>query len=396
MFRPVGGVPGTGKTYYIMNLLTTEFFEWNKSLDRWDYKKDKNGNDIVVTFFSNIDGLKLPHINIDQYFIRENITFRDFFTNEYFKAHTEEFGKTVILLDECNRYFPTDFKDDKDLLPGTKEYFDRSCIFFFEYHRHWSLDIYFTCPNLDRLSTSIRNLAEFEIHSIKKAFTIHNEFRYDFMNDRSKGAKPIGGKKLKPNLKIFALYKSFDGDEVTHNVRPLRKMLLLLAVLVVLVGFSIKTFMHFMTPDKPEVVTKPKKPATISQKLNQRLPQSQLQSEQGVSPARAAAAETVAVVKDQIVNFVMVNLGGFWVGNQVKAIDFFGTLIPINEFPYAITQDRVNFKINALIPMEVLSAVRPGGTWIDSRGVMKPDKILIDYRPELSPSLETMNPVKGG
>jgi len=117
MISIVTGVPGSGKSFYMVNYLS-KFFTFD------DFYKEFHLKDNVLVI-SNIDGLKVPHLRLDSpqlignpdEGIQGKYTVEQFFTVANFEKLMEikRIKNVILLIDEAQRLFPRDFKD-KDVL----------------------------------------------------------------------------------------------------------------------------------------------------------------------------------------------------------------------------------------------------------------------------------------
>jgi hypothetical protein len=148
MLQIIYGVPGSGKSYYAV----------------WNIKKtiEKNNNVVII---SNIENLKLSHLNLDE--LINNYGGLDKFFNvdcEFWKMDIEK--KKILFIDECQRYFH-------------KKFFSNSVFFWFQYHRHLNVDIYLITQSYRVLPTELVVLSELVIQAIPSSFRFfNNSFRY--------------------------------------------------------------------------------------------------------------------------------------------------------------------------------------------------------------------------
>ncbi len=151
------GVPGSGKTFFLIKSLTDLFYTWNEELNRFELKPEHK-NLIVI---SNVEGLNLDHKDLDTlisdrcltlakrkftelmtdkdlpdmdelitdyYYDFKNEGIRWFFNYEYQERLCQEFGPIVYAIEESQRYF-----DGQKI---GREKWLREVLFFFEKHRH--------------------------------------------------------------------------------------------------------------------------------------------------------------------------------------------------------------------------------------------------------------------
>ncbi|MBX0311484.1 MAG: zonular occludens toxin domain-containing protein [Sulfurihydrogenibium sp.] len=148
MLSIIYGVPGSGKSYYAV-------YQIKKMLD-----EKKN-----IVLISNIENLKLTHLNLDE-LIYQYGGIEKFFNVEceFWKTDVEK--KKVLFIDEAQRYF-------------NKKFFSSSVFFFFQYHRHLNTDIYLITQSYKTLPTELVVLAEIVIQAVPSSFRwFRNSFRY--------------------------------------------------------------------------------------------------------------------------------------------------------------------------------------------------------------------------
>ena len=149
MIQIIYGVPGSGKSYYAV----------------YNIKKiiDKNKDNVVL--ISNIENLKLSHINLDE-IIQRYGGIDNFFNvdNEFWKTDIEK--KKILFIDESQRYF-------------NKKFFSSTVFFFFQYHRHLNVDIYLITQSYKTLPTELVVLSEVVIQAVPSSFRFfRSSFRY--------------------------------------------------------------------------------------------------------------------------------------------------------------------------------------------------------------------------
>ena len=338
--KVITGVPGSGKSFFAVKEVISKHFEWNDDFNQW---VNKTG----VTIISNINGLRLPHVRFKQYLREEGIDYRRFFTVNYFdKILIPRFHKVVILLDEAQKMFPTNFKDVKGAEDNPEEL---SNFYFFEYHRHLSSDVYIIGQLWTRFSPNIVNLSEYQIDAQRRSLSVVGEFKYFFRN----GFEVYYKKTLKPDKKIFALYQSTDTEENKGGeIRPIRRLAIFIAVGFLCVFISGKYLIHRMTGSSHENhvsnVDKVSKP---------------------VVPLKAAAigrVETAAAIGSKPLplpeSVTRIKLGGMWFGKRLVGIEFFGRVVPVSEFTYHFEANSSDLTVVADIPDGILGQVQRAQT----------------------------------
>jgi len=332
MIKGITGVPGSGKSYFAVKLVTDKYFKWNKLLLEWEQRNKKK----PVTIFSNVSGLKLPHISLDNYFHDKSITYEQFFTVPYMEKVIEKYGRVLILLDEAQKFVPSDYRNT-------------DVLFFFQYHRHLGIDIILTFQTWFSISRKVTDLMEFEIRAVRRSFSIVGELRYHyyFGNERH------GGMKLHPDHNIFALYKSFEQAPNEKPPQPVKKLILLIlvAILVFFVGWKYFLGM-FEAPKKFSTANISSKPAPVSTSPLKDKGRAVLLPGEAVPPSYELPLEPVRI------SVTRVQLGGFWYGNKLIAVDFFGHLVNVEDLQYQYQDDYENHKVYVMVPDSILAQIK--------------------------------------
>ncbi len=343
--KVITGKPGSGKTAFAVKEVIAKHFKWNDDFNEWQ-------NLTNVTIISNISGLRLPHINFEKYLKDNNITFRNFFTENYFKKILiPKYEKVAILLDEAQKYFPFNFKDVRGAEDNAEEL---SNFFFFEHHRHNSSDVYLIGQLWTRFAPNIVNLAEYQIDAQPRTLSVAGEFTYFFMNGRDIYHR----KRMKFDKRIFALYQSTTTEEIKgKEIRPIRKIIIICLIFLFAAGMLAKYTYSRILPDQPIETPKSSQSSTINQSIK---PQ---QKPAVVSPRRVETAaegenKTAAVHQIKPDSTVTVRLGGVWMGRKLVGVEFFGKVVPVREFTYSYHQDNVNLAVYAQIPVDILDQVQ--------------------------------------
>ena len=237
MINLITGTPGAGKTYLAVKLLTEKYFYWHRK-DKQFYRNEKSKK---YTIFTNISGLNLPHKNLDDIFKEQNLTFEQFFTPAYQDKLHKKYADIIYVIDECQQFIPSRFSD-KDV------------ILYFDTHRHYGDKIWLVTQDFKKICISINTLVELEYRAVKATFSILGEFRY---NIKSNG-QIFKRKTVRKDKRIFALYKSFQGDDQEQHSNPLKYIIIILIVAFIGLGFF---FYDMITPDpiEPEKIVKTQK-----------------------------------------------------------------------------------------------------------------------------------------
>jgi zona occludens toxin (predicted ATPase) len=325
MIKGITGVPGSGKSYFAVHLIVQKYYKWDPVILEWIPRNKRK----PLTIFSNVVGLKLPHFNLDDYFLERDITYEDFFTVPYMEKVVEKYGQVLLLIDEAQKFFPSDYRN-KDVL------------FLFQYHRHLGIDIILTFQTWASITRKITDLMEFEIRAVRRSFSIVGEFRYHYYF----GLERHGGTKLIPDQKIFNLYKSFTQDSHSKPPRPARKLLVLILVALVVFFVGWKLFLGMFEPPTKTVAKDVKDSVTSSPKSG------------GALTGHPPAISAVPAPVQKIDPMTRIQLGGFWVGRHLVAIDFFGRLIKTSQFTYPYQDDFENQRVWVSVPDSILAQIK--------------------------------------
>lgn len=343
MIKGVAGVPRAGKTYFCVDEISRKYFKFDSEYSEWKVLKSKEYDSLLI--ISNIKNFKLADYTIDKYIEINNLTFEQFFSVPYWENFNEINPKIkiIILIDEAQRFFPSNYKND-------------DVLFFFQYHGHLGIDIYLTYQSWFSISRKITDLMEFEIRAVRQSLKLGSEFRYHFYS----GMDKIGSTTRRANKMVFALYKSFDIQSLEKPPRPIRKVLFFGLILVVfLVFFTINFVNSFGTRNADKNIKKDiSAVSSVSLSSSPSLPLKKEQAGGGAGPTdRPRAAITLPHTIS--VETTRVPLGGMWWGDRLVGIEFFGQVIPVQDFTYQFTADFEKKQILASVPDSVLAQIKP-------------------------------------
>lgn len=245
----VTGKPGAGKTYLLLHLLTTLYYHFNDKLQKWiiNLHPDED-NQKPYTIISNIEGLLLPHIDLDNYIKKCGVPVLKFFTEPYQKQIAEKYPNVIYIIDECQRYFDQKMNDT-------------DCLYFFEHHRHLGIDIYLMAQTYERINRNIRGLEYKRYHAITRMMSLFGEFSYSIISDKEK----VDTKIVRKNKKLFELYKSRERKEITKSKNPFIKYFIISIIVALLSLYFFKT--TFLDSGKKKLEEKKKDIKTV-QTLN--------------------------------------------------------------------------------------------------------------------------------
>ncbi|MEO5358465.1 MAG: zonular occludens toxin domain-containing protein [Nitrospirae bacterium YQR-1] len=232
MIHFITGKPGGGKSYYAVYKIVEEYFVLDK--ESGEYKKKS-----PVCIVSNIDNFKLKDIDLRTAVSKHGLN--GVFNESYIHAIRDEvnFGKDVhviYVVDEAQVMFPADFKE-------------RDILTFFEYHRHYGMDIWLITQNSIKVTREIRVLSEYMIVAIPISRRLNRKkFQYKWMSDKDL----IKKESLPIDNNIFSLYTSFVYKPKSISFNIFTRVFVILVLLLILLFVSWKVFKKSFAPPKPK------------------------------------------------------------------------------------------------------------------------------------------------
>ena len=236
------GVPGSGKSYYLVR-----YAESVKN------KIDLKTNELVYyKIVHNISGYKngvfvdfgetyLPKIvELNQYFLSVK---KSVDKDQLLIKKAEELGLYHILLivDECHLYFVNDYSDK-----GKQQYY--ALLWFISYHRHLFVDMVLATQNLSLVDYKFKAFAEYFVKAVPSSlrFSLFNKFKYIYYPDSKMwNDTKYKVEQIKPEKRIFDLYTSGDSVKKQKVFLPTLLIIAGLSVLVALLWYVFqRSFQH--------------------------------------------------------------------------------------------------------------------------------------------------------
>lgn len=359
----VTGVPGSGKTYFVVREVVSKNYRFSKTYGEWVPKELKK----KVTIITNIAGLKLPHIKLDDILQENNYkSHRNLFTLNGIKPVQEKYGYLVIIIDEAQGYFPRSFRDN----PGTSNGEDNnnSVFYFFEKHRHEGIDIYLCAQLFGRLNPDIANLFEYHIHAVRRSFSIGGEFKFRVYL----GGIEVSVIKFPFSKSIGAIYQTVQVEEELQGkkVHPYRKYMIWGSLLMIFLAVMISTFIYMfknLAKTDDVAVSLPKfdnqgrkiitNPNLIKQQqasrvlLETRSPAGALKQDKSASEFKPVDAQPI----EKNEKFVNIRTGGMWFDGKLVAIQIFENMYTQDTIPFSYNIDPDNRYVDVLVPSEILT-----------------------------------------
>lgn len=215
MITLLTGIPGSGKSYM--------------AVEHVSRMKDQS------KVLHNIEGFKLG-ISLDQFSIDNNIKKIDVFRKSYHEKNDTLYGWTIII-DEAAELFPKSLRDT-------------DIISFFDYHRHYGIDVFLITQDIKKVTPDITCLAESHYRAASGAA---NPIPGFLIYQQIVGGESVSRKWLRKKKEVFALYKSTNN----HSSKTLNvgKVYLVVALVAAVVGlYSLKTwFSSFKPKNQPPV-----------------------------------------------------------------------------------------------------------------------------------------------
>lgn len=220
----VTGVPGCGKTFYMVNHLMKTYYDYLKTSGIFVLKKqfqeDKEKGLQELKIITNIEELKIPHLSLDT-ILKECKFSRDdaqrFFCYEYqLKVH-QKYPRIVYMIDEAQQYFR----------PTSKMLDD--CKYYFEKHRHFGDDVYIASQDRSKVNKEIALIAEKEIRGVPRSLTIPGVKQYNHLAGKW-GSEVLHKELVRAKKEVYAVYTSMSMKETVKLKNPYVKYIVILLI----------------------------------------------------------------------------------------------------------------------------------------------------------------------
>ncbi len=233
MITLVEGNIGSGKTYFVVHQILNRYYKFCETEIRWIPRPD-----MEFTLYSNVDGFHIAK-DLDEA-IRKAGGVSKFFNAEY-QQEFARLNKHIYVIDEVQK--PEFFH---------RKFYDPKVFYFFQYHRHFGVDIYLITQDVYSVARELQTLPEYRINAVRRSYAYAKEFRYHYMC----GKDIFRRRTLRIDLKVFSAYRSSTVDS-SHNVSFFsRKYYIYIGLFVFLavVGFTFMLKYRFSPPAKIDTV----------------------------------------------------------------------------------------------------------------------------------------------
>jgi len=344
--RIITGVPRAGKTYYAVKHLVDNYYV--KSGEVYTLKEGVN----VVT---NIDGLKLPHTNLNKLLKAKGLTFDSFFTIPIQEEYTKDFKNIIYIIDEAQQFIRTRFANN-------------DVFSYFEYHGHYGHDVYLITHSIDKVTKQITSLMEYEIRAVKRSFSIAGEFKY---NIRS-GYEIFKRQVIKPKQEIYDLYRSQFATEKEKIKNPIVKTVAIMAVALIICAIFAYKFLFTHTANA-KYSDFDKTAKVISKQIEQK-------------EIKTVQRKAIPEVITEAVRLNWANVNGkVWIVDPI--LDDLILLSQYNRYPVKVVFNKNSTLIYAMIPRIIEEPEKE----IDKNSITQPIK-----RSELKSTSATIRPLESG
>jgi len=282
-YELISGVPGSGKTYFLVDKCLSENFAFNKDSQEYEKKRD-------VTIISNITGLRLEHIDIewamDSVVLQKakrlawekrpgcNVDLIDrdiinqyydelfddrvwlFFNFAFQQRLTKKHGSIIYLIEECQQYFDKRFARKK---------WAPDVLFYFQKHRKLGHSIYMDTQTVKALSTEMVGLIEKRTHALPRTLSIGGELKYnEYVGTDTKKMNILPLVK-KPKKAVKEVYQSMMFKETDKVKSPFKKWIMFFILFLIFAVWSMyDTFYKPVEAAKPVEKSESYQPKSFS------------------------------------------------------------------------------------------------------------------------------------
>jgi len=256
MQAAVVGVPGTGKTYYMVSYLK-KHFTYDEFFREYTIKSDV----LIITniaelkfFGSSCWNIESPEILGDaSRGITGKYSREQFFTVDNMQRIMEKTGKKniILALDEIQKdqYFPYGYKHP-------------DVLYLFAYHRHIGMDILLGTQDVSLVSRGVIAQCEYLAHGKLRSKKLFGAMSYRFTDNKG---NYMYDKTLKTDKQVFSAYQSASVDEANKPKNAVLHWIVITSLFLVVAGGLFKTALAMVANKaKPENARKNISPSARS------------------------------------------------------------------------------------------------------------------------------------
>ncbi len=199
MITLIEGNVGSGKTYFAVREVLGKYYTFSENELKWLPREG-----VEFSLYSNVDGFLVAK-DLNEVIAKAGGV-SSFFTVEY-QAKFSRLNKHIYVIDEVQQ--PDFFH---------RKFYDPKVFYFFQYHRHFGIDIYMITQDISSLARELQCLPEYHIVAVRRSYSFAKEFRYHYMV----GNDIFRRKTYRTDLKVFSAFRSSTVDS-SHQVESYSK-----------------------------------------------------------------------------------------------------------------------------------------------------------------------------
>lgn len=228
MIHIIEGRIGSGKTYWCVNYILRQFYDWDERFFSYFPKRE------IPSIITNIRGLNIGSvIDLNDLLNKagslENLFYID---SVSYVLRYEVFRNSIVMIDEAQspRFFHRLYKNPSVML-------------FFQLHRHFGAEVFLTTQDVKTLCPDLRELPEYHLRCVRQSLQLGRFFTYRKYYDTEAGATS----RIKRDKKVFDMYQSVETGIVHRHVSSALMRYVYLIVVCLILFFVGGYFMkvHF-------------------------------------------------------------------------------------------------------------------------------------------------------
>lgn len=223
----IEGKPRTGKSYYLVKTLVDKYFDRDPKTNKVNLKAQYSDLKIL----SNIEGLKIPHENLDSAIEKAGGVSR-FFSKDFQEGVYKKYPRVLYYIDESQDYFPSNFRDN-------------NVFAWLRYHGHWGQEVVLACHGVNLLPSNISTLADSVTRTMPQSLSFLGG--KDLKYSRIVSGEKLDTKSMVKRSWVFKLYKSQETDVIEKPKNPFMKYAVIIFILLIFGAWNARKL--FSDPD---------------------------------------------------------------------------------------------------------------------------------------------------